>query len=299
MGSVFYVALAVTFFCAAALLLAPVLLRPSRGERHILEVVKSDRPDERRIGDKERIREEILALARAFRSHIGLPEGEKLRRRFVSAGLHGHDRADIYFTARFVCFLGGLLSGSFVPSNTLFWCLSLAALGYMAPDLWLGHMVKQRRKRIQKSIPDAIDLMVICVDAGLGLDQALLRVGQELAISHPDLHEEFMQINLEQRAGRPRLEAWQSMADRTKLPELTALVNMLVQTERFGTPILRALSRFAEEMRIGRRQRAEEAAAKTKVKILFPLVLFIFPCIFIVLLGPAILNLAKELSAMK
>jgi len=137
---------------------------------------------------------------------------------------------------------------------------------------------------------------VICVDAGLGLDQALLRIGQEIAVSHPELHEEFMQINLEQRAGKPRIDAWQSVADRTKLPEFASLVTMLTQTDRFGTPIVRALSRFAEEIRTRRRQRAEEAAAKTKIKILFPLVLFIFPCIFIVLIGPAILQLMRTLS---
>lgn len=299
MDIIFYAAVALTFFCAIALFLAPVLLRPSRAARHILDVVKSNRPDERKIGGKERIQETILSLSRSFRSHIGLSEDDKLKQRFVSAGLRREDRADIYFTSRFCFFLIGLLCGSFAPENTIFWSLSCAVVGYMIPDFWLSNQVKRRQKRIQKSIPDAIDLMVICVDAGLGLDQALLRVGQELAISHPDLNEEFMQINLEQRAGKPRLEAWQSMADRTKLPEFAALVNMLIQTDRFGTPIIRALSRFAEEIRTSRRQRAEEAAAKTKVKILFPLVLFIFPCIFIVLLGPAILGISKSLSALR
>jgi tight adherence protein C len=120
----------------------------------------------------------------------------------------------------------------------------------------------------------------------------MLRVGQEIAVSYPDLNEEFNQISLEQRAGKPRLEAWQGLADRTKLPEFIALVGMLVQTDRFGTPIVRALARFAEDIRQGRRQKAEEAAVKTKIQILFPLVLFIFPCIFIVLLGPAIISLS-------
>jgi tight adherence protein C len=110
-------------------------------------------------------------------------------------------------------------------------------------------------------------------------------------VSYPEMNEEFTQINLEQKAGKPRLDAWQGLADRTKLPEFVALVTMLQQTDRFGTPIVRALSRYSEEIRVGRRQQAEEAAAKTKIKILFPLVFFIFPCIFIVLLGPAVIQL--------
>jgi tight adherence protein C len=137
------------------------------------------------------------------------------------------------------------------------------------------------------------------VEAGLGLDQALLRVGQELIISHPDISQEFTQINFEQRAGKPRLEAWKTAADRTDIAEFSLFVTMLGQADRFGTPIIRALSRFSDEIRLKRRQRAEEKAAKTKIKILFPLVLFIFPCIFIVLLAPAVLNIVKNMQSLK
>ncbi len=118
---------------------------------------------------------------------------------------------------------------------------------------------------------------------------------RKLHVSYPELNEEFNQINLEQRAGKPRLDAWQSMADRTKIEEFAALVTMLQQTDRFGTPIVRALSRYSEEIRQARRHLAEEAAAKTKVKILFPLVFFIFPCLFIVLLAPAVITLTTSL----
>jgi len=130
------------------------------------------------------------------------------------------------------------------------------------------------------------------------LDQALLRIGDELAVSHPDISEEFIQVNLEQRAGRPRLEAWKNLADRSEIEEFTSFVSMLTQTDRFGTPIIRALSRFSEDIRMKRRQRAEEQAAKTKIKIIFPLVLCIFPCIFIVLLAPALLNIATGLGGL-
>ncbi len=296
MDLIFYIALAVTVAFVVALLLAPLFLRPARHERRILDVIKSDRPDQRTISDKERVKEKILAIARAFHARIGFTGDDKLKQKFLSAGLRGGNKMDVYLTARFLVPLSGVAAGSFMPSNTFTWCLVFGGVGYLLPDIWLTRLVKRRRKRIQKSIPDAIDLLVICVDAGLGLDQALLRIGQEIAVSHPELHEEFMQINLEQRAGKPRIDAWQSVADRTKLPEFASLVTMLTQTDRFGTPIVRALSRFAEEIRTRRRQRAEEAAAKTKIKILFPLVLFIFPCIFIVLIGPAILQLMRTLS---
>jgi tight adherence protein C len=293
MNIIFYFALSVTVCCVVTLIAAPWLLRPSREERRILELVSSDRPDKRKIGSKEMVKEKFLATARAFRARIGLSEDEKLRQRFVSAGMKGGNPLDVYVTARFVGPLAGIIGGSFIPGNTMFWCLALAGLGYLLPDIWLTRSVRRRRKKIQKGIPDAIDLLVICVEAGLGLDQAMLRVGQELAVSYPELNEEFTQINLEQRAGKPRLDAWQGLADRTKLPEFVALVTMLQQTDRFGTPIVRALSRYSEEIRIGRRQHAEEQAAKTKIKILFPLVFFIFPCIFIVLLGPAVIQMSK------
>jgi tight adherence protein C len=128
------------------------------------------------------------------------------------------------------------------------------------------------------------------------MDQAMLRVSHELETSHPDIHLEFQMINREQRAGKPRLEAWQSMAKRTSLAEIEAFVNMLMQTERFGTPVARALSNFADGLRQKRRQRAEELAAKTTVKIIFPLVFFIFPSLFVVLVGPAAINIVRGLS---
>jgi tight adherence protein C len=296
MDLIFYIAIGVTVASMVALLCAPLFLRPARHERRLLEVVKSERPDQRTISDKERWREKVLALARAFHSRIGFSGDDKLKGKMLTAGLRGSNKVDLYLTARVVAPLAGIAGGSFVPGSTFMWCLVFGGLGYLLPDICLTQLGKRRQKRIQKSIPDAIDLLVICVDAGLGLDQALLRIGQEIKASHPELHEEFMQINLEQRAGKPRIDAWQGLADRTKLQEFASLVTMLTQTDRFGTPIVRALSRFAEEIRTKRRQRAEEAAAKTKIKILFPLVLFIFPCIFIVLIGPAVLSLMQTLG---
>jgi len=221
-----------------------------------------------------------------------------LNNRFAQAGLRKPGTLDIFFAAQFLTPLVLAFAGSFIPDNTVFWVIALAVVGYMVPDFWLTMQQGKRKDRIRKSMPDAMDLLVICVDAGLGLDQALLRVGTELALSHKDISQEFAQVNLAQRAGQPRLEAWQRLADRTKIEEFQSFVSMLIQTDRFGTPVTKALARFSEELRLNRRQRAEEAAAKTKIQIIFPLVLCIFPCIFIVLLAPAILIVAGGMSGM-
>jgi tight adherence protein C len=299
MDLVFYSALTLTVFLVFALIFAPVILRPSPAARRMLEMVRSNRPDERNVGGKERMQEAVLSMARGLRIRLGITEDEKVKQQLLSAGIRTGQGMNAYVASRYVGPVLGLVCGSLIHANTLFWALSLAAVFYLIPDMWLKTKVKKRRERIRKSIPDALDLLVICVEAGLGLDQAMLRVGQELDISHPDIHHEFMQVNLEQLAGKPRLEAWKSAAERTQIPEFFLFVSMLTQADRFGTPIVRALSRFGDEIRLKRRQRAEEKAAKTKIKILFPLVLFIFPCIFIVLLAPAILNIGKNMQAFK
>ena len=297
MDLVYYIALTLTVFLVFAMLLAPVILRPSPAARRMLQMVRSNRPDERNVGTKERLQEGLLSMARDLRIRFGLAADEKLKQRLLSAGIRTSRGLNAYSASRILGPLFGLVCGSLIHTDTIFCALSLAAVFYLVPDMWLRTMIKKRNERIRKSLPDALDLLVICVEAGLGLDQAMLRVGQELSISHPDIHYEFMQVNLEQLAGKPRLEAWKSAAERTAIPEFALFVSMLTQADRFGTPIVRALSRFGDEIRLKRRQRAEEMAAKTKIKILFPLVLFIFPCIFIVLLAPAMLSLTKNIQA--
>lgn len=297
MDLVYYIALTLTVFLVFAMLLAPVILRPSPAARRMLQMVRSNRPDERNVGTKERLQEGLLSMARDLRIRFGLAADEKLKQRLLSAGIRTSRGLNAYSASRILGPLFGLVCGSLIHTDTIFCALSLAAVFYLVPDMWLRTMIKKRNEKIRKSLPDALDLLVICVEAGLGLDQAMLRVGQELSISHPDIHYEFMQVNLEQLAGKPRLEAWKSAAERTAIPEFALFVSMLTQADRFGTPIVRALSRFGDEIRLKRRQRAEEMAAKTKIKILFPLVLFIFPCIFIVLLAPAMLSLTKNIQA--
>ena len=299
MDLIYYFALTFTVFLVFALIFAPVILRPSPAARRMLAMVRSNRPDERRVSGKERMQEAVLSLAKALRIRVGITEDEKVKQQLLSGGIRTSQGMNMYSASRVAGPVLGLVCGSLIRSNTVFWALSLAAVFYLIPDMWLKARIRKRRERIRKSIPDALDLLVICVEAGLGLDQAMLRVGQELVIGHPDIHHEFMQVNLEQLAGKPRLEAWKSAAERTQVPEFFLFVSMLTQADRFGTPIVRALSQFGDEIRLKRRQRAEEMAAKTKIKILFPLVLFIFPCIFIVLLAPAILNIAKNMQALK
>lgn len=206
--------------------------------------------------------------------------------------------ASAYQATRLLLPLLALAGSTFLPQFGIFGAFVLVFVAYLLPDLWLGNMVRRRREQIRLALPDTLDLLVICVEAGLGLDQALSRVGSELAIRHKAMSEEIAQINVEQRAGKPRMEAWRSMAQRTKLEETEAFVAMLWQSERFGTPIVRALATFAESLRTTRRQQAEEQAAKSTVKLLFPLVIFIFPSMFIVLIGPAALNIMHNLGGM-
>ena len=191
MNLIFSIALGVTIFLLVALLLAPVILRPSPAARRMLEMVKSARPDVRSVGYKERVQGTILSMARDLQARLGITENEKVKQQLLSGGIRSSRGMNAYAASRFLGPVLGIACGSLIRSNTVFWALSLGAVFYLVPDMWLRTMVKKRRERIRKSLPDALDLLVICVEAGLGLDQAMLRVGQELIISHPDIHQEF------------------------------------------------------------------------------------------------------------
>jgi tight adherence protein C len=241
--------------------------------------------------------EELAKAAGPIRRLLGSREDTELTLRLASAGYRRPAHADLLYLAKAVLPVGGgIAAGLLFRGNPFFPVVVAVAVCFLLPDLWLTYVVSQRRDRIRLSLPDALDLLVICMEAGLGLDQALVRVGQELRITHPDLSEEFLLINLEQRAGKPRLEAWRKMADRVGVDSVRQFVHMLVQTERFGTPISKSLGAFADALRVRRRQQAEEMAAKTTIKMIPPLVFFIFPSLFIVLLGPAIITIVKRLD---
>lgn len=239
-------------------------------------------------------------LAKVFTSLprlLGFGPSSDLVNRLSRAGYRQPEHAEIFSAVKSILpFVAAFAAWFWTTENVIFMTFIAAVAGFLLPDLWLTRAISQRRDRIRLSLPDALDLLVICMEAGLGLDQALLRVGQELRIGHPDLSGEFLLVNLEQRAGKPRLEAWRNMAERTAAEGIRSFVHMLIQTERFGTPISKSLAAFSDALRIKRRQQAEEMAAKTTIKMLPPLVLFIFPSLFIVLLGPAFISIMRNLG---
>jgi tight adherence protein C len=221
----------------------------------------------------------------------------RLRRQFVRAGYTSMTPVAIYSLAQIAMPLTlGLAPLLFAPFGRIWLiCLVLALMGYLIPGVILGRIIKARQKVIQNGLPDALDLMIVCLEAGSGLDQAILKVSEELALAYPALAEELQTLLTETRAGKPRLEAFRNLADRTGVDDVRSLVAMLVQTDRFGTSVSQALRTHAEVSRTKRRQRAEERAAKIGVKLVFPLVFCLFPAMFVVTLGPAVIRFIRVL----
>jgi len=227
-------------------------------------------------------------------------ETGKLQQRLISAGYRSREALIVFFGIRAACALGLFvvaMSPLVVRPNVLM-ALAACALGYLLPSMVLGRMAKKRQHRIRLGLPDALDLLVVSVEAGLGLDQAIQRVATELDFAHPDLAQELGLINLELRAGKARVEALRNLADRTQVDDIISLVAMLVQTDKFGTSVAQSLRVHSETVRTKRRQRAEEAAAKTGVKMVFPLVFCIFPAIWVVTIGPAVIKFIQVLVPM-
>jgi tight adherence protein C len=298
MNPLLILSIVITAVCAAALLVTLHTMMPSRHARRIMKVTRTPPAFELEVEKPTDLVQRALEVVRSARTRLRFGDNEKLRQRLIAAGRRSKSDIDLYFGLRLLLPLIAIVAATFIPSSSSLWMIALPAAAYLLPDLYLTEMTRRRREAIRLGMPDAVDLMVICVEAGLGLDQALLRAGQELAVSHPAISDEFMTINIEQRAGKARLDAWGGMAARTRLDIVKAFVSMLGQTDRFGTPVAKALSVFSDGMRTKRRQQAEEMAAKTTVKLLFPLVLFIFPSIFIVLLGPAMLTIGRSLNTL-
>jgi tight adherence protein C len=173
-----------------------------------------------------------------------------------------------------------------------------AAMGYLIPGLVLGRQIAKRKLQIQNGLPDALDLLIVCVEAGSGIDHALAKVTEELQLAYPALSDELRTVGMEIRAGKSRTDAFKSLAARTKVDDIQSLVTLLVQTDKFGTSIAQALRTHAETSRTRRRQRAEERAAKVGVKLVFPLVLFLFPALYIVILGPAVIQFIRSFKPM-
>ncbi|MGA8089549.1 MAG: type II secretion system F family protein [Terracidiphilus sp.] len=215
-----------------------------------------------------------------------------VQQRLVRAGLRSDNALKMFYGAKVMTplFLILLSWVTGLMHFSPFFILTLAAvLGFLAPDFWLGRKISNRQAEIRKGLPDVLDLLVICVEAGLSLDQATARTAAELSRAQPALSDELGIVALEQRAGRARSDSWKHMAERTDVDVIRNLVSMLVQAEQFGTSIGKTLRVHSDTLRTKRIQEIEEKAAKLSVKLLFPLVLFIFPSLFVVVLGPAML----------
>lgn len=250
-------------------------------------------------------------LAQRLASPLGrlLPpsaaEAKKLQKQLMQAGFRSSGAPLTYRALQLVSLAGvpalvaigcALLSRP-LGSATLY-ILAGFVLGFFLPRFALQRMIRSRQQLVRWGLADALDLMVISIEAGLGLNAAMVKVSTELRDAHPDICDEFEMANLEMRVGRDREEALRNLAERTGVDDLRSLVAMLIQTDKFGTSIARAIRAFSDSLRTKRRQRAEQAAQKAAVKLLFPLACFLFPTLFIALLGPAALQLMDTLGQM-
>lgn len=295
------VALSVTLFVFATVVLASpqprVVRQRLKGVRAAGDSLASGQVG---MPSWARIENALEALGRRITKQGAAKEttGELLQR----AGYMRANTVPIFYALRMTLTLGLVVLVS-ILAGVLGWTAGLVVslatgaglIGWVGPRVFVSSRVLARRIEIQKALPDALDLLVVCVESGMGLNQALVHVSEEIEPVSRAMRSELALVNLELRTGTPRDEALRNLADRIDLPDIRSLVAMLVQTDRFGTSIARSLRVHAETMRTRRRQRAEEAAAKTTIKLVFPLVLFIFPAMFVVVLGPALLHIIEQL----
>jgi tight adherence protein C len=281
------IALGVFFFGAAAVTPSSVLgarLRALGGQRAV------EKP-----AIRERIEQAIDPISKAL--PLSPADVSRTRAWLIQAGFRDAVHVNYYLGSRILLAVVGLaLVALFAGFDNPMLVVGVPALGFILPRFILKRMIKDRQQRITLALPDALDLTVICVEAGLALDQALMRVGQDLHHAHPDLSDEFHLVNLEMRAGKPRAEALRNLVDRTGVDDLRSLVGTLIQTDRFGTSVAQALRVHSDSLRTERRQRAEEQAAKTTIKMVPPLVIFVLPSIIFVTIGPAVISLIRQLG---
>lgn len=280
------------------------LLRPNEARVRLRQLVADDRPDPARsegwmkvVADLTRPISELAAPEEGF-------EKSSVKLRFVHAGIRNPSAPTAFFGLKTALTLGLPLVGFAVlaftgslpqGNNVLLLLLVLAALGYYAPNIVLNSMVKRRQREIFENFPDALDLMTVCVEAGLGTEAAMMRVAKDMQVKSPALGDEMRLVNLELRAGADRERALRNLAFRTGVDEIDGFVSMINQAERFGTSIAASLRIQSDLLRTRRRQRAEEAAAKIALKLLFPLIFCIFPSLMVVLMGPAMIQVYRVL----
>ena len=288
---------AVAFFAGTALVLLIVGGERSSTEGRLGALLEQARaPYETEPDDKLGIQDVLSFITSPlapFRNWLRSND-EELSYRLSLAAYRKPEDVETFLSLKLLAPILGVLLATFAGAqNFLLYGLLFAVAGFFVPDMWLFYAISKRKTKIGKALPDALDLLVICMEAGLGMDQAVLRIASEIKGVYPELSEELLIIGNEQRAGKPRLEAWRAMSDRVDLDTVRQFVAMLVQTERLGTPIAQSLGQFADALRVRRLLLAEEQAAKTTVKLIFPLAIFIFPALFIVLLGPGVITMMK------
>lgn len=281
---------------------------PARAVTRELEELRNTGPSpfgsvsrRRRQSRKEKLRDVMELLGEhAQRGGFDL---EGWSRRLVQAGYWNAEAPKIFYGVRMALTAGLILVGFGLGAvldvrlaGMLVLAFWLGAVGWLLPSWYVLRKRSARRFEIRAALADALDLLVACVEAGMGLNQALVRVADEVRNISASLSEEFTMVNLEIRAGTPRADALRNLSERTGIEDVEALVSTLIQTERFGTSVGRALRVQADTLRQKRRQRAEEAAAKTTIKLIFPLVLFVFPALFVVILGPAVIQVVQALA---
>ncbi len=259
---------------------------------------QADPTQDIRIQARKQARESIVKKATPMLSRLVMPVSDEeqslLRVKLMQAGYRRPQAQTIFLASKTACMVAGLLLGAAITPSLGYDLKTTAAVamfaggvGFLAPGFWLDSMIRSRQKKIRKGLPDILDLLVVSVESGLALDAAIKRVGEEMAMVHPEISEEFRIATVEGQMGIPRSEALENMANRIGIEEIRSLVSVITQAERFGTSVAKALRNQGDALRVKRRQQAEEKAQKTAVKLMIPLVLFIFPAMGVVLAGPA------------
>jgi len=272
-------------------------VRTSTGKGGPIEIEKAP------FSSEEKVRTPIFRFLSKIGGRVAPVKSEdydRLKRRLITGGVRKPNASTIFWGTKCLLvpllpslfFMAGLLFGRFVNTNieTASYLL-LTLSGFYLPDLWLYNRILRRQDEIRKGLPDALDLLVVCVEAGMGLDSAISRVAGEITLTHKTLGEELKLYGLEQRAGKSREAALKNLSARTDMDDVESLVSLLVQTDKFGTSLAQALRVYSDTFRTKRFMKAEEIASKLGAKLLFPLILFIFPSLFVAILGPAVITL--------
>jgi len=291
-----------TFFCVFLVIAVIGMMMFNRGAmmKRLAGILGTPKKEERTLVEKlQQTGNSIGAVVEKFEKVVPKTQAEVgvVQQRLIRAGFRSDSAVSFFYGTKVLVIVAmcTIVFATGIGGDSPFIMYAAAlGFGYLAPDFWLGRKIKARQKKIRLGLPDVLDLLVICVEAGLGLDQATARTSQELMKAQPAISDELSIVALEQRAGRPREDAWRHMAERTDVDTVRNLVSMLVQSEQFGTSIAKTLRTHSDTLSTQRIQQVEEMAAKTTIKLIFPLVFFIFPCLFLVTLGPAVILMSES-----